>query len=378
MPAPQRRTGTASRRATRSRRFRALARPIGPVTLALVASIAACAASGKGAPTNSQFNGSGGSSSTSSGGSSTVDDTLFDGSGGGFGDVGVTTKNDDVADTGRPPRCDDAGHCSCFNIASIGKPAHYGTGNDNTDAFVGWLNGESSASVVMFQDKPTLTDDFLANYDVVILQWLTDSNQGPYWNFSSDEIAALQKWVNAGGGLIAMSGYDSNSAEVTPLNQLLFFTDISYNTDTILSSCPSGDNCYCWGNTIPVSDWQAGPIGSNVTAIGALSGRSINPGAATVDASSGTTVYAAHETVGAGRVFAWCDEWVTYTSQWWGVGSDAGPDAMTPYNNPYDPCYMKAVSQVFQVPQWWYNVISYASAATQCPFVINDPSIVPR
>ena len=59
-------------------------------------------------------------------------------------------------------------------------------------------------------------------------------------------------------------------------------------------------------------------------------------------------MYAAHEDVGQGHVFSYADEWVTYTSQWFGI--DAGGN-----------CADASANVVYQVPQFWYNAISYAS-----------------
>lgn len=289
---------------------------------------------------------------------------------------GTTATADGGGDSGRPARCNDAG-CTCFNIASIGQ---LGTFGDNTSELIDWLNGQSSAAVAVYQTKPALTADFLRQYDVIILQWLSDGQGGPYWQFSSGEIQALSDWVNAGGGLIALSGFEPSSDEVAPLNSLLSFTDISYNTDDILGACPATLPCTCWANTVPVGPWAPGPIGYDITQVGAYHGRSINPGSATVDASSqldasNAVVYAAHETVGSGHVFAWCDEWVTYTSQWLGVPTGA---AAAQYTDPTSSCYEKAAAQVYQVPQFWYNAISYAAQATSCSFTISNPQIIPR
>lgn len=289
-----------------------------------------------------------------------------------------------ASDSGRMPRCTDAG-CTCFNVASIGHLGSYGNGSTE---LVNWLNTQSSASVALYQTKPTLTPAFLNQYDVIILQWLSDGTSGGfgaggggYWQFSQAEVQALGAWVQAGGGLITLSGFEPSSGEVGPLNTLLSFSDISYNTDDILGTCPAALSCSCWGNTVPVGGWTPGPIGNNLTQIGAYHGRSINPGSATVDASSaqadgGKVVYAAHEAVGAGHIFAWCDEWVTYTSQWLGV--PAGDGGTDPYTDPTNACYQQSASQVFQVPQFWYNAISYAAQATSCSFTINNPKIVPR
>ncbi len=270
---------------------------------------------------------------------------------------------------GIPLDC-DGGRCTCVNIASIGKPAHYG----DTAAFTDWLNSKSTAAVDMFPAHPTLTGAFLSQYDVLIVQWLTDSNSGPYWTFTDAEIEALKEWVNGGGGLVTLSGYDSNSQEVVPLNRLLSFTDISYNTDDVLAACPAAvaNRCYCWGNSVPLGPWAPGPIGKNITQVGAFHGRSINPGSASVDCSDASHTYAAHETVGKGRVFAFTDEWVTYTSQWLGASS-VNTSAM--YTDPNNACYQHSAANVFQVPQFWFNVISW-EAQSKCVFTIRDPSVV--
>jgi len=276
----------------------------------------------------------------------------------------------------RPERCNDAG-CTCFNIASIG---HLGVYGDNTTELINWLNTESSTAVDLYETKPTLTADFLNQYDVILVQWLSDGNGGPYWQFSQSEVSALSDWVHAGGGLITLSGFEPNSGEVAPLNTLLSFTDLSYNKDDVLFTCPASLMCSCWSNTVPVGPWAPGPIGNNIMQVGAYHGRSINPGAATIDAygqtDAGNLIYAAHEAVGAGYIFAWCDEWVTYTSQWLGIPTTDG--GANPYTTPTNACYMMSAAQVFQVPQFWYNAITYASQATSCPFTINNPTVIPR
>jgi hypothetical protein len=271
-------------------------------------------------------------------------------------------------------RIADAGKCG--RIASIGQPAHYGVAglnSDSTTAFTDWLNSKSSATVDIYTTHPTLTADFFSKYDVLITQWLTDSNTGPYWTFADAEVSALKTWVNGGGGLITLSGYDSNAQEVAPLNRLLSFTDISYNTDDVLAACPSSSSnlCYCWGNAVPLGPWAAGPIGKNITAVGAFHGRSINAGNAVIDCSDTAHTYAVHELSGRGRVVAYTDEWVTYSSQWLGT-SPSNNTSM--YADPNNPCYKQSAANVFQVPQFWYNVISWA-AATQCMFTIQDPGI---
>jgi len=329
---------------------------------------AACSASGGGTPGPGVGSGSGatGSSSTSGGPSGTgastgtgVDITLPDAGG------------DD--DGGRETRCDDAGNCSCINIGVYGRLPSYGSGGlgqDTTIAFQNWLNAKSSATVDLITTKTVLDEAFLGQYDVLILQALEDKEGGPYWSFSSEELAALESWVRAGGGVISLTGYGGQSAEVNPTNQLLAFSGMSYNTDDVFANCT--DNCcYCAGSSVPMTDWNsAHPIARSVSAVGAFHGRSISPGDAEVVASEAGVVHGATKQVDGGRVFMFNDEWVTYTSQW-GEGATAEASC-SDMNN---PCYERGAATYYQVAQFWYNALGWVSGDREC-FDIVDPTIV--
>ncbi|MGH7438134.1 MAG: hypothetical protein ACRENE_20820 [Polyangiaceae bacterium] len=288
----------------------------------------------------------------------------------------------------RAQRCDDSGtHCSCFNIASIGQPGcsgceAAGNGGDTTSSFVDYLNAHSSASIDSYTTKPALTADFLAKYDVLIIQGLYDgcsgktgsppwSITGNLWSFSSTEIAAVKTWVAAGGGLITLSGFVSDTTEVQPLNALVEAVtnnDISYGTADVHGQ-DLGGQTFCLGESDPLTGWTTtlpgggpDPITQGITDIGAFHGRPITVVAgskAVIDNQDTTTVYAAHEDVGMGHVFTFFDEWVTYTSQWPGgtagsvCASGCQPDAMA--------------GAVYQVPQFWENAVNYAAQATMCP-----------
>ncbi|APR87647.1 hypothetical protein A7982_12996 [Minicystis rosea] len=296
----------------------------------------------------------------------------------GGGEISFTTSGSGTGtptDGGKPAVCDDAGHCSCITIASLGKPAHYGSDNDNTDAFQTWLNTKSSAKVDLVTTRTPLTPEFLANYDVLILQALEDAESGPFWHYEQSELDALANWVKSGGGLITLTGYGGDAGEVDPDNQLLAFTGISYNKDDILGQCPGGVPCYCWGNSVPMGGFQAShPISANITQIAAFHGRSINSTDATLVAGEGGVQYGVAKQVGKGKVFVFSDEWVTYSSQW--LGKPQQPP------NPNDPCYdnakgvWKTADKVFQVPQFWYNVIKWAAPDTDCDFDIDDPGVI--
>jgi hypothetical protein len=350
--------------------------------------VVACTASGGGTKTGSTGASSvGGQPAGTSTGSTTTS-----GLGGniGFYDGGTGTGGD----SGHISQCDDAGNCTCINIASLGHEGVWGPcSSDSTTAFQTWLNTQSTAKVVNYDStKPTLTPAFLAQYDVILLQWMVatgmQGNDGAAWVFTPQEVSALKDWVNNGGGLIALAGYQCNSQgctiyDTTAVNQLLSFTDIQFDSSTVLDpSKYSCQDCYCWGGPIPlggpvtgapnVGMWdQSSPIGAHINDIGAYDMRPIHSTTATVDCTDGTTNYVVHEQIGKGHVVAYGDEWVTYSGEWLGTAACLNQNMFT---NPNDPCYQKSAAQVFQIPQFWYNVIKYAASSVQC-FTIMGPGI---
>jgi hypothetical protein len=292
-------------------------------------------------------------------------------------------------------RCDDNGNCSCIAIASIGHEGVWGPcSSDNTLAFQSWLNTQSTARVDNYDTvKPDLTPDFLSRYDVIILQWMVQNGKqnddGAPWQFSRDEVDALKEWVNKGGGVIALSGYQCEEPgciqDIVASNQLLSFTDIQFNRDVVLNpKLVNSSNFYCWGSSIPLGgpvgssiyntgNWsQTSPIGLHVTDVGAYDARSIQSSSASVDCTDGALNYAVHEQIGRGHVIAYGDEWVTYTGEWTGATTCLNSTAFT---NMYDPCYQKSPAQIFQISQFWYNTIKYAASSVAC-FDIREPGII--
>lgn len=267
--------------------------------------------------------------------------------------------------------------CPPIKLAVIGRPGKWGA-NPNGDpdtALQDWLNGSSAgtAQVDNFTARPTLTPEFLARYSVIVLAALgDDSNDGPWWSFSADEIAAFRTWVENGGGVIALSGYSTSSSEVTPVNQLLAFSGISYGMDTVSGSCADPQVCNCThSNTL--SEWNrtdptVASLATGMTFVGFANGRSITAPtdshvAATAGGNSGVLV---GRLVGKGRVLVYSDEWVTYTSQWTGAGI---PNANDPNCAGYLP------QDRYQIAQFWYNVIRWSQPAASC-FTIVGPIII--
>ncbi len=363
--------------------------------LAVAAPFAACATpAGQGAGSDFSNTGSANFPGSSSSGSTLAIPTTSGSFSGDF-DAAVSV----APDAGRPLRCDDAGHCNCINIASIGHEGVWGPcSNDTTTAFQDWLNTQSTAKVDTFDTtKPTLTADFLAKYDVIVLQWMVadgmKGQDGAPWTFTPAEISALKDWVNAGGGIVALNGYQATDPtqiqDIFATNQLLSFTDIKFNQ--VVDVAGQVTNNYCWGGSDPlggpvgdsgvmaVGTWdQTTPIGANVNSVGALDMRSITATTAITDCTDGTNKYAVHEQIGMGHIVAYGDEWVTYSGEWNGsAGADGGVmNCIQPsYDQPTNPCYGLTPQHIFQIPQFWYNAIKYAASSVTC-FNITSPGIV--
>ena len=333
------------------------------------------------------------------------------GNGGGGGRAGgaIITLGPDASMMGNGPdgspdafpdlkgyQCDDAGKCTLcqpVRILSLGQPAKYGANSgstDNTNAFQAFMNSNTkgTATMQMLQTFTHITDLDLSNYDVIILQALYTNPYDPngLWTYNAADAAALHDWVNNNGGaIIAMSGYFSDTTvEIQPLNQLLAPFDITYDGDNTYTSndCPntpnSGTLCYCAYGSIPFANWSSlvPDITRNLGKVGIFMGRSITcpgsdcqiVGTNTVDTTAQSNIAGVAKVVGKGRVFAWGDEWVTYTSQW-GLTPDPQYDNATTYAQ----CVGYTPHTSYTVPQFWYNVFRWV-AQTTCLTIIVPPT----
>ena len=334
------------------------------------------------------------------------------GGGGGDGGVGGGIINLDLdasvmgsgPDAGSPEalpdlkgyQCDEAGTCTLcqpVRILSLGQPAKYGANSgstDNTDAFQAFMNSNTkgTATMQMLETFAHITDLDLSNYDVIILQALYTNPYDPngLWTYSTADAAALHDWVNnKGGAIIAMSGYFSDTAvEIQPLNQLLAPFGITYDGDNTYTSndCPntlnSGPLCYCAYGSIPFENWSSlvPDITKNLGKVGIFMGRSITcsgsdcriVGTNNVDTTAQSNIVGVAKVVGKGRVFAWGDEWVTYTSQW-----GLTPDLQYDNAATYAQCVGYTPHTSYTVPQFWYNVFRWV-AQTTCLTIVVPPT----
>ncbi len=267
---------------------------------------------------------------------------------------------------------DDACSCPPLNVAVLGKPGKWGANpqGDPDTALQQWLgsNSAGTARVDNFPNRVTLTTDFLAAYNAIILASLSDdSNLGPWWTYSDAEVAAFQAWVENGGGVLSLTGYASGN-EMAPDNQLIGFSGITYNSDGVWGNCTDWSICNCTGSNT-LSDWnRSDPVIANlstgVTLVGYTNGHSINaPADAHVAATMGGQNALVGKLVDKGRVLVFGDEWITYTSQWTGAGIANAANCQG--NGPQDK---------YQMAQFWYNMIHWIQPGATCFTIVNGPN----
>jgi hypothetical protein len=205
----------------------------------------------------------------------------------------------------------------CDKIAIIGGP-----GSLAASSFSAWLKGTTNpANVVRIHaqatDAPTLTQEVLARYTLIIL----DRLQRVY---DPAEAALLQRWIDAGCGLMVMTGHVAGPPSLDHPNSLISALGVRY-----AGSLESGD----------VTTFNAHPVTQGLTkAISFVGGYRVesDPGASTTIATlpSGSVAgVAVDRGEGKGRAIIWGDEWITYDSEW---------------NNPS-----------FDVPLFWSNIFRW-------------------
>jgi len=184
----------------------------------------------------------------------------------------------------------------CRRIAILGNPGSFGSSD-----FMAWLTG-NGVNVVRIHTAATasITPFLLAQYDVLLLDRLTQV-------YTSTDAARLAAWVEAGGGLISLSGYTGGATDITYPGSLLAPLGAEY-----LPGLQNQD----------VVDFVPHATTSSLTRVtfsgGFRVGRTplVGTATATFVARLPTGPVALAIERGAGRAFVWGDEWVTFDSEW--------------------------------------------------------------
>jgi len=124
---------------------------------------------------------------------------------------------------------------------------------------------------------------------------------------------------------------------------------------------------------------------ANLDYVGAFIGWPVTaPADATVvakDPVTGGNMAVAKEYNGKGRIFAFGDEWVTFSNEWKQTGTPSNQQM-----DMYNPCWVPAsgnaagffhsVQTLYQTKQFWYNAINWVAPPNAC-FEIKDPDVIP-
>jgi hypothetical protein len=302
--------------------------------------------------------------------------------------------------------CDSAGKCTCLRLALLGTLMSAATEND-TQPFVDWLNNNSdgTATVTMVPAKPTLSAEFLSQYDILVVANVNT------WSFGADEKAAVAKWVReSGGGIITLTGFVSTAAERAATSQLIEFAGFSYREPETGPQGPSemkplyykGGSvdvklCLHWSGTTvshitaPIrftpQTGQLAKLTLNLDYVGAFKGWTVGaPAGSTLVASDPTTNTAmavAHEVDGKGRIYAFGDEWIIFANQWVPKGNpdNMQMDANNKCWHPADangPGFFYSVQNLYQTKQFWFNAINWVAPPNECNFTVKDPDVIIR
>jgi len=208
------------------------------------------------------------------------------------------------------------GVCDCLAVATIGWPESPGASvaDANVGSFTAWLEVLGSRPPVHLGDA-TITAESLAGIQVLIVQNIMRRA------YSVAEIGAIAEWVNnQGGGVMTMAGYTASAADANNVNQILLgLGGIQYDLSSGGSGfLQSGDQ------SVAITQWNPEhPIAAGVTGVGVYYGYPVN-----VPAVAGADWVASHPglgssgiaggtlQLGAGRIFVWSDEWITFTKDW--------------------------------------------------------------
>ena len=193
------------------------------------------------------------------------------------------------------------GVCDCLSIALVGNQ-----GYEPSSEFQAYLEDQGTTverinSEVMNDINAPLTPAVLDKYDIIILDWLQRS-------YTPQEAEAVRTWVEAGAGLMTMTGHINNQATIDRSNSFITPLGLEYN----------GSKGFFDG---PVTQFAPHPITQGLTSLTFLGGLYIDVTPDMIGVNT-TIMTLPQGPVGVvqervkGRVFVFGDEWVEFDSQW--------------------------------------------------------------
>jgi hypothetical protein len=219
----------------------------------------------------------------------------------------------DGADNDNNRLVDDAdieqdGVCDCLRVATIGLA---GNASGSTLVFSSWPNQRAQNPVTALENRK-LTDALLAPFQVLIVldvapfESLSNNVTVPaHHQFDDQEVAVLERWVRAGGGLLTTSAYRHDEAhEVANVNRLLKPFGMAYSTTDLLA------DGY-------IQDWTAHALTEGVSNVFVSNGVTVSgTNALSLARDAGNRVVFQAAMATDLRVLAWGDEWITFEELW--------------------------------------------------------------
>jgi hypothetical protein len=160
------------------------------------------------------------------------------------------------------------------------------------------------AQVTRLSDAPALTQSTLTGVDILVLDQLSRT-------FDSGEAATLATWVEEGGAVLSLTGFNNTSTDAAMPDSLLADLPLGY-APSFVGLTPAISYATTFAPSAVTAGLSAVPFwgGHAVVAQSACEGSMQD-----VASLEGTTVGAIC-VQGAGRIYLWGDEWVEYSSQW--------------------------------------------------------------
>ncbi len=188
------------------------------------------------------------------------------------------------------------GICDCLNIALVGNE-----GANPSAEFQAWLEAQGTQVDRIQTTNTPLDKATLAKYDIIILDWLIRS-------YTAEEATLTREWVEAGGGLMSMTGHSNNNSVVDRPNSLIKPMGLSYNASKGFFSGP-------------ITTFFPHPITDTLTSISFYGGLyvdivedGVGKNAVIMTLPQGP-VGVVQERIG-GRLFIFGDEWIEFDSEW--------------------------------------------------------------
>ena len=212
------------------------------------------------------------------------------------------------------------GICDCLNIALVGNQ-----GANPSAEFQAWLEAQGTQVDRISTNPNELLDKATLNkYDIIVLDYLVRG-------YTPDEAMTTQTWVEAGGGLMAMTGFTNQQFAADRPNTLIKPMGLSYNTSKGFFSGP-------------VTQFVAHPITMGLTSISFFGGLYVDIVQDGVGVNK-TIMTLPQGPVGVvqerknGRLFIFGDEWVEFDSEW---------------------------KNIPQIKQFWVQTLSYLGPKESC------------